>query len=106
MPGNWSETDAIYAEDSGGLSLIRNDSGFKNNAWSDLSFKVWKLIDVEKVGGYPFGERPKSIRSVARTFSVNLFWLPTATSEVCGYYTLQYEVPATSVGRDVMTPPD
>lgn len=94
MPGNWSATEKIYARDSGGLALVRNDSGFKKNAWSDLNFKVWKVVDVEKIDGYPFGERPKSVRSVARTFSVNLFWLPTATSEICGYYALQYEAHA------------
>lgn len=92
MPGNWSATERLYAADSGGLALVRNDSGFRRNAWSDLNFRVWKLVDVEKVDGYAFGERPRAIRSVARTFSVNLFWLPTATSEVCGYYALQYEV--------------
>jgi len=92
VPDNFTELAGKYAEDTGGLSLIEDDSGHKENAWTAFSFKVCKVVSVEAVDDYPFGERAKSAQDIANIFSVNVFFMPTATSEICGPLKLQYEV--------------
>lgn len=92
IPTNFTEKAELYAPETGGLAIIQDDSGFRNSAWTFTNFKVWKVKTVEAVDSYPFGERAQTVQQVANLFSVNLFWMPTATSEVVGWNLLQYEV--------------
>lgn len=92
IPSNFTELSERYAPETGGLQIIENVSGFQDNAWTSSNFKVWKVKEVKQADAYPFGERAQTIETVAKTFSVNLFLLPTATSEIVGWMALQYEV--------------
>lgn len=92
IPSSFTELNDLYATETGGLPIIENDSGFKNSAWTFSNFQVWKVKSVGPADGYPFGERAETIATVSNTFSVNLFWMPTATSEIVGWNALQYEV--------------
>jgi len=92
IPSNFTELSKKYAAETGSWKIIEDDSGFKANAWTPLNFKVWKVKSVGSIDGYAYGERPQAVENVASIFSINLFWLPTATSEIVGWMALQYEV--------------
>lgn len=92
IPSNFTVVAEQYASETGGLPLIENDSGFKESAWTFSNFQVWKVKSVGPAGSYPYGERAQTIAQMSRLFSVNLFWMPTATSESVGWYNLEYEV--------------
>lgn len=92
VPSDFTELSQLYAPETGDLPIIENDSGFRESAWTFSDFQVWKVKSVGAVDGYPYGERAQTVATVSKTFSVNLFWMPTATSEIVGWNALQYEV--------------
>lgn len=92
IPEDFTELEELYAAETGGLPIIQDDSGFRNSAWTFTDFKVWKVKTVGPADDLPYGDRAATIEQVARTFSVNLFWMPTATSEIVGWNQLEYEV--------------
>eukprot|EP00931_Biecheleriopsis_adriatica_P046685 TRINITY_DN26830_c0_g1_i1.p1 TRINITY_DN26830_c0_g1~~TRINITY_DN26830_c0_g1_i1.p1 ORF type:complete len:311 (-),score=60.41 TRINITY_DN26830_c0_g1_i1:95-1027(-) len=92
LVGNLSDMAANYAQETGNLQLIPDDSGFKNNAWTPLNFKKVMVKEAGPVDNFPFGSRARTIQSFGRLCVVNLFFMPTATAEVAFNLDLQYEI--------------
>jgi len=94
QPSNFTDTEVHYGEEIGRpLRMIRNASGFQNNAFSPFSkSSLLNVVAIDPVSGFPFGERPQAFQSGSRIFSANLFYMPTTTAESVYWVTGKFAI--------------